>query len=320
MKPFASEHSSQASDELVEAPDLQDSALIGKILFATDFSSCSGAALTHVSSIAKAFKSRVYLVHAIPPEEWRWIPPEVAGTTAHEQQRRFAETQMARLAGSECLKQIPHHAFLEEGRTWDVLAKVVRQNDIDLIVIGTHGRTGVEKLVLGSVAEEVLRSAACPVLTVGPRVSSGVTGQERQEILYASDFTSSSHAAAPYAISLAQGLRAHLTLLHVGPHPRDMFPYEKKEIAASAMVRLRKLVPADTKMCWEPDFAVQFGNTAPTILNFAIGCRTDFIVLGARRGGRAFVRASTHLPGGIAYKIVCEAHCPVLTVQSTQTL
>jgi nucleotide-binding universal stress UspA family protein len=136
----------------------------------------------------------------------------------------------------------------------------------------------------------------------------------KREILYASDFTVPSHSAAPYAIALAQSLRAHLTLLHVGPHPRDMFSYERTELAESAMVRLRKLVPADTRTEYEPDFVIEFGNPAPTIVKFGVTHRADLIVLGVRRGGRAFVRASTHLPGGIAYQIVCEAHCPALSV------
>jgi nucleotide-binding universal stress UspA family protein len=307
--------SSTTGDGVVVRPDEQCPVFFRNILFATDFSSCSEAALTRVSIIAKALKSRVYLIHVMAPSEWQWIPPEVSGASAREQQRRFAEERIARLAGCECLRHVSHQTLIEEGRTWNVLARIISQHEIDLLVIGTHGRTGIEKLALGSVAQEVLRSAACPVLTVGPCVFSGTAKEEHQEILFVTDFTAFSDAAAPYAIALANALRAHLTLLHVGPDPHDMFSYEATEISRSATARLKRLVAPNINMYFAPDCAVEFGSPASSILKFASRCKADLIVLGVRRGGRAFARTSAHLPAGIAYKTVCEAHCPVLTVQ-----
>jgi len=85
-----------------------------------------------------------------------------------EKIRRSAESKMADMAGSELFKGIMHTELVREGEVADVLSDLVRQDHIDLIVLGTEGRTGLRKFLLGSVAEVVFRTAECPVLTLGP--------------------------------------------------------------------------------------------------------------------------------------------------------
>lgn len=288
-----------------------------EILFATDFSPCSEAALPHALAIARRFNSTVHVVHVMPAGKGQWVPPEISSTTEQEQNRRFAEERITRLA-SESLEQVSHKVLLEQGNTWGVISKLIRERRIDLVIIGTHGRKGMQRLLLGSVAEQVLRLAPCPVLTVGPHVS-GKAWEEKQrtEILYATDFSVHSCSAMPYVISLAQQLPAHLTLLHVGPPPKDMFSFERAPISSSSRARLRILVPPDVKLEPEPDLVVEFGDPAEIIVKVAALRSADLIVLGVRRGG-AFARATTHLPEGVGYRVVCEAHCPVLTVRGNE--
>ena len=92
-----------------------------------------------------------------------------------------------------------------EGGVWLVLKSVIDEKKIDLLVLGTRGRTGIGKFFLGSVAEEIVRQAHCPVLTVGPHSPSEPPREGRfRQILYATDFSEESLAAAPYAISLTR--------------------------------------------------------------------------------------------------------------------
>ena len=87
----------------------------------------------------------------------------------HEAARADAHQRMETLASH--LKTVPHHTYVREGEVWESLSEIIQTHEIDLLVVGTHGRTGVEKLVLGSKAEEILRQATCPVLTVGPKIA-----------------------------------------------------------------------------------------------------------------------------------------------------
>ena len=119
---------------------------------------------------------------------------------------------------------------------------------------GTHGRSGIGKLLLGSVAETIFRHAGCPVLTVGPAVSGEPRSiVELHEILFATDFSESSLAALPYAISLAQQDRARLYLLHV----------LQQSTAASELFwvsRLRDLVPPTIELGCAPKSFIQYGS------------------------------------------------------------
>jgi nucleotide-binding universal stress UspA family protein len=177
------------------------------------------------------------------------------------------------------------------------------------MVIGTHGRTGASKLLMGSVAETIFRHAPCPVLTVGPET----TGEpdsiaDLHEILFPTDFSAESLAALPYAISLAQQDDARLYLMYVaGRSQRGETLLESQ---------LRNLVPPDAKLFCEPKVFVETGPPAERILALAEELGTDLIVLGVKQAPLAF-EASAHLPQATAYKIVSHATCPVLTVRGT---
>jgi nucleotide-binding universal stress UspA family protein len=230
----------------------------------------------------------------------------------------LAEQQLAALVGSESFKGIRHKELIEQGEVAEVLSKLVRNYEIDLIVIGTSGRKGLQKLLLGSVAEEVFRNAECPVLTVGPHATRWPADGKVRYILYATDFGPESVHGLPYAISLAEENRARLTLLHVAPETGVALPepepgtlplLDPGEVAASTDWQLRALVPYRTQLWHDPEYMVEFGAPAETIVKIAAG-KADMIVLGVKRPA-AF---SKHLGAGVAYKVACEATCPVLSV------
>jgi nucleotide-binding universal stress UspA family protein len=286
------------------------------ILLATDFSQASEAALAHAARIARRYDAKMFVAHVIRPDVYQLVPPEAASVTL-EQTRRYAEQQMAGLLISGRLRDIPHQVVVGTGELWPVLSELLGQHDIDLIVVGTHGRTGVRKLLLGSAAEEIFRLASCPVLTVGPKVSApesdalGPDALSRRRFLYATDFTAHSERAAAYAVSLAQENQAHLTLLHVVQENGEVSPHNRARMVEYFTKQLRELLPAEAEMWCEPEIIVEFGEPADTILKVARESRAEVIALGVRRAGTF----PGHLPPATAYKVVCQAHCPVLTVR-----
>jgi nucleotide-binding universal stress UspA family protein len=205
------------------------------------------------------------------------------------------------------------------------LGSVIEANEIDLIVLGTHGRTGLGKFLLGSVAENILRHAPCPVLTVGPKVSgharlpafSAVHGRdmaplelELQEIVCATNFAQNAERVVVEAVRLAEEFRARLTLVHViedythlGQHPG---PIEE------GIRRLRSLVPDDAALQYPADTVLEFGAVPERILKVACEREADMIVLGARSAADV---GGTHIPWSSAHHVIANAHCPVLTIR-----
>ena len=168
---------------LAEVPQQEATLSFKNILLATDFSDASERAFDYAIAIACLHGSKIYLVHVIPPDSTS-IPPPRTDWMRHE-----AEREMESLSSRSELKPIAHETVLRTGSVWSVLSALISQQNIDLVVLGTHGRGGLKKLVLGSVAEEVVRRVGCPVITVGPHIDLplGEVG-EFHRILYATDF------------------------------------------------------------------------------------------------------------------------------------
>ncbi len=286
------------------------------ILFATDFSPHSDLALPYASAIARQFGATLYGAHVVPSEDYLFTAPDL--WPAHiQQEKRLEQEVAARL--EEQLRGVPHEGLFGVGDVWTALSRLLGEHDIDLLVVGTHGRTGTRKLLMGSIAEEIFRQAACPVLSVGPNVSCKATGEIRfQHILVATDFGEESLAALPYAFSLAEEDQAQLALLHVVERPAAGIP-DSEEVRASLIRRLRELVPPEA----EPwchikclvEFGRQFASPAERILEIAKDRAADLIVLGVRRPHGA-VSTVTHLAHTTAQHIVAHATCPVLTVRA----
>jgi len=206
-----------------------------------------------------------------------------------------------------------------------VLLDLMQGNDIGLLVLGTHGRGGLKKLILGSIAEQLFRLASCPVLTVGPRVPDGMKENRFRHILFTTDFGAASLHALAHAISLAIEHEAKLTLLHVvTPIPvveagplwyvgTDIVDREQKA-QRETVKKLSQLIPPGVKLQSDPESVATLDYVPGGILKIAAGCQADLIVMGVKRV--ASVYASAHLPWATAYEVVCRARCPVLTVRA----
>lgn len=283
------------------------------ILFATDFSPAAEAALPYAIGLAKEYGAKIHAVHVRFPATYPIVGPEAMPQVieAAEEQAKFEAQQL-----HEMFAGVPHEVTIAEGDLWPILNEIVNKQNTDLIVMGTHGRTGVSRALLGSAAEEVFRQAACPVLTVGPFVSHNTERRlAMQEILFATDFSASSLAALPYAVSLAQEHQSHLTLLHVVGKAKTGELVHAEQYAESTLRRLKELVPAGAELWCEPKCRVEHGAEAEKIMEVAVALGADLVVLGVHKpeGG---LGAATHLLPSVVHKIVAQAHCPVLTVHA----
>jgi nucleotide-binding universal stress UspA family protein len=282
------------------------------ILFATDFSPASLAALPFAKQIARRYGAKIYGVHVNPFLNYTGVEPN-AWPAMTEAAERTAKEDAQRL--DEELQGVEHEVVVGEGRVWEVLSSFVKDKEIDLVVVGTRGRTGIGRALLGSAAEEILRQAPCPVLSVGPHVKLwSDPAAEMHEILYATDLLSEAPAAAPYAFSLAQENQSHLVMLHVFEDPMPKEVLRREQLVASRKRLLEGLIPREAALWCEPALVVEEGVPAEKILDVAKRRRTDLIVLGAREVKGAGL-AATHLNAGTAHKVLLQATCPVLTVR-----
>jgi len=242
----------------------------------------------------------------------------VSVNMAYEDVAADAQEKIKRIASR--LRGIPHRSYVRRGQIWPNLRGIATEGGIDLLVVGSHGRTGLGKLLLGSVAEDVLRHASCPVLTVGPRVSGRAKlpefddGElappdlELREIIYATSFTPASLAAAQVAIELAEEFDSRLTLLHVREDYANL--EDRARPIDDEKEQLRAMVPKDAALAYAPEVVMEFGSAWRCIVNKAAEEEADLIVLGAHRAA-----GTTHVPWSTVHQVVAHASCPVLTVR-----
>ncbi len=285
------------------------------ILVATDFSECSHHAIQQAAAIARLHSSDLVVVHAIPAEPLMQNALEPASWEIDDV-RAQAQAEMGNQQIVDLLAGVRHRTLIEHGNLTDVLAKLIKESEISLVVVGTHGRSGFKKLLIGSLAEEIFRTTECAVLTVAPQEPpSLLTRGKFQSVLFATDFSQGSVAAFPYALGFAQESHARLTLLHVSEQSSVISLYLQDELMAESKQRLEQLRLTSAGMGIETEAQVVKGFPIDQILHVANNTRADLIVMGVHKRGGFGARASAHLPWTIAQTVVSRATCPVLTVR-----
>ncbi len=229
--------------------------------------------------------------------------------------RHTAERKMAKLVISGVFEGIKHRELIKEGfdSVSKVLLSLIDSLLIDLVVLGLHGRSGIKKLVLGSVAEEIVNCAPCRVLTVGPEVPPKMISELKLgEILCATDLQPGSAGVLLYALALAADDNAHLTLLHVLKMPTDS-PAEHRDAQKDfAMKQLEQLLPPEASTLLETQSIVEIGMPQERIPKVAQDLRADLIVMGPHHTSHP--RISAHLPWAMLHQVLSRARCPVLRV------
>ena len=287
------------------------------IPYLTDFSGPSEAALSFAITLGRGYGAKVHALHILLPTPYPYAYAAPGFTAAAlEAEEENAQAEMQKVESQLAL--LEHETNVERGiNVWPGVEQAIRDGAIDLIVVGTHGRTGADKLLLGSVAEEIFRRSPVPVLTVGPCVRSDAhRGGRFRLVLFATDLTPESLARAPYAVSLAQKNQAHLLLLLVMPKPKHPSADDDRRLevcAAEAIQRLYEIVPDDAKLEFSPEAVVEYGEPAERILEISKESGVDLVVLGVRKAKH--IGAATHLEGAIAHNVVAHALCPLLTLR-----
>jgi nucleotide-binding universal stress UspA family protein len=291
------------------AAELKDVRVYQNVLMATDFSKFSDHALRYAISIAQRYAAKLHVFHWLNPTAYRMIGEEAVRTATDAAWRDIQQLESA-LEQKGLLRGIEHTIRVADGNLSTALDRVNTSCATDLIVIGTHGRTGWRKLLLGSIAEKIFRSATCPVLTVGPHVMrSRVKDDGPHDILFATDFSSQSKNAETYVYSMAEKYGARLTLLHVLEQPSENIVYEKERLQM-AKQKLQALIDLHHAAIEKTDLAVKVGAPADAILRTALQKHADLIVMGVHAE-----RMADRLMWPNAYRVVCAAACPVLTVR-----
>src|SRR5262249_9684638 len=186
--------------------------------FLSDFSDASELALPFALNLARQYESKILALHVLTSFPLAYASAESVAATL-EAMENGAQEGCQQLESH--LLGLEHQTVLVRSNSvWSAVDSVLREHSIDLVVLGTHGRTGALKLLMGSVAEEIFRKCNTPVLTIGPAVHNGVhNGGRFHTILYATDFSREADAAAPYALSFPAPTPPKLILLPVLPPP-----------------------------------------------------------------------------------------------------
>ena len=300
---------------------------IERILCPVDFSEFSGRALERAVRLGNWFEARVEALHVIPfvmPANagLPYFPSPVVTTPARREQ---SAQELARFVEPFLSEGVPIETRVREGDPWRVIRDEAEALPADILVMGTHGLSGFEHLLLGSVTEKVLRRAPCPVLTVGTVPAQPRTGPLFRRILCAVDLTAASEQTLDMALSLAGENDARITLLHVVESlpaatggrlylaVPEIGPL-RRHLVEQTTQRLREAVPEKARDFCDVGERVETGTAWRQILRVAEEVDADLIVMGEHsRGvlGRAFF-------GATSGHVVRQASCPVLVVPETK--
>jgi nucleotide-binding universal stress UspA family protein len=301
---------------------------IARILCPVDFSDTSSRALDVATAAARWYGARLDVLHVHQEQLPVDIIPSLAAAPAvqyasreavhaeiHSLATRFVERALA--AGVPVDLAVRDHSSVHEA-----ILEYAAQRRPDLIVLGTHGRSGLERWLLGSTADRIVRTASCPVMVVPPRADNLVSpgDVEFDSILCGVDFSEGSLSALEWAMSLAEEADAHLTLLNVIEVPPELEAGEfsapadvaavRAEAEARRLVKLRELVPDAVREYSHVHTAVAEGSAYREILRAARERRSDLIVVGTQ--GRGAVDRLVF--GSNAQQVIRAAPCAVLTV------
>lgn len=291
---------------------------IERILCPVDFSEFSAKAYDYAYSLARHYGAKLLLQHVVAPIGGSYplyVLPGASLATIDWDLTADAEKRLKEIVEKRASNGCQAEFVVHKGSIPEAILAFAESQHIDMIVMGTHGRRGWDRLVTGSVTERVLRKARCPVLVVrkpvhdfvDPNVTDNVV--RLQKILACTDFSENSSAALDYALSLAQEYRAELTIVHVlEEFPGTDLPARTQEIEH----KLRQSIPSKALDLCRVELKVRVGQPYQEIIQLAVEDRTDLMVLGVRG------RSATDLAvfGSTTNRVIQLGPCPVLAVHT----
>lgn len=279
------------------------------VVYATDLSLCSQNAGYYAAFLAQFFSAELLVAHAFTlsqaAKEIEFDPVLIS------EQRRDLEAILSRKASKLSCDEVHTSPVLVEGDPKKVLVELADEHGPSLIVLGTHGGGWIEREIIGSVAEKILRSTTWPVLTVGPQVRSAVAKDLRfNKILYATDFTPAAVRASMYAACFAEAFGARIDVLNVIERESLDQPDRLRELSSSFTQAMEKCLPWRAKEFSNAKSFVEVGNAHRQILRHIKDRNVDLLVLGLKKVSHLGIESRKSR----AFQLIVDATCPVLTI------
>jgi nucleotide-binding universal stress UspA family protein len=290
-----------------EGPELN----LKTVVYATDFSLSSQNAGLYAARLATYFSATLLVTHAFTLSQ---AALEVESNQIQvSQQRKDLKSLLSRrilLLGARPIDTI---STLLEGDPKNVIPALADNNAPAIIVLGTHGGGRLERGIIGSVAERILRSSRWPTLTVGPNVKP-VSSQTFPfaRILFATDLSSVGANAAIYAVTFAEVFGAEIDVLNVIQDDAVEHPDRLSDLQTHFFKRLELIVPQEAKEFCNPRTFVTVGKAHDRILEHIRERSIDLLVLGIHKSSHLSMEMRT----SGAFRIIVDAECPVLTIRS----
>ncbi len=288
------------------------------ILCPIDFSEFSVRAYQHALSLAEHYRAKLVAQHVV--ELWRYPYADYAASLGDYERfsqalREGGKEQLEEFVKNHTHDEIQPELVVHQGIAPDSILSFAQAEKTDVIVMGTHGRRGFDRLMLGSVTDRVMRRAPCPVLAVGKASHDSVASEEERHrrqhlsrILFCTDFSDNSERALNYALSARAEYDAELTMLHV---LEEVSPPAKKEQAiATAKDELEKLIPSEGRKTPKIKTAVRIGKPYEQIIQLALEAQIDMVAMAVR--GRGALDLAVF--GSTTYRVMQLGPCPVLAV------
>lgn len=286
-----------------------------RIAVLTDLETDSEKMIGYAASMARWYGSELLLVHAYLPEPGALVPlePSPSWWDSGLNPKQDAESKLKSLMEKLALQDLAPDIILRAGIGPTI--KEVEQYRPNLLVLATHGREGIRKWLVGSVAEEAFRKVRRPVLVVTPGLSQAEATMQKQfeRVLFATDLSVTSLTALHYAAGIAHDHEAKLTALYVETDPKQGYSFDR----AIATQRLEDWLQDNINGLGDTltgtHYAVDFGDPGQRIVKAAQELKANLVVLGAHALG-ALSGPASHVIGGAAYEVACSSKCPVLIV------
>ena len=290
---------------------------IESILCPVDFSEFSVNAYEYARSLAWHYKATLFLQHVLYPF-YGSFAAYGCDTDSYEkgcqQLRADVEQKLQQFAKRHARTEIRPQCVVQDGSVTDLILSLAEARTVNLIVMGTHGLRGIDRLMLGSVTERILRRARCPVLAVrkpAHHVISSVHDPERvhlKKMLLCTDFSDHAHRASEYAVSMAKEYGAELTLLHVLEDVPSLTDLESA--TEKTAIQLEESIAPKTREGCIVKVMVRIGKAYQQIIQLALEAQTDLVIMGVRGRGALDIA----LFGSTTYRVIQLGSCPVLAV------
>jgi nucleotide-binding universal stress UspA family protein len=289
------------------------------IALLTDLGSGSESTLRYAALLARWYGAKLVVAHSYSPENYVYVPagplpmwPPSAPATSEDVDER-ARTLVASLGVQDVVSRV-----LTKESTVAGLLQELESCRPDLLVLATHGRTGIRKWLAGSVTEEVFRRVRWPVLVLSPQSCAKPTDEfSLRQVLFATDLSGVSGDALHYAAGIAQDHDAELLEVYVEPDKTQDYTFDRVLALQKLEDWLHEHMAAHGEMMGRAEHVVRFGEPAKEILETAATWKADLVVMGARGLGAMSALAS-HFIGGTAYEVACACSCPTLIVPPQQ--